>query len=273
MAASASSRLAALLLTTFLVVSAAGCKKSSNGTPEELISDDSALLAGDGTDSFSAEADAQIVTTSLISPSAAGGSLALIGDSAKAIYFPRSCLTVTSDSATKTVTYVFDSCAGPNGILKLTGTMIATYEVSPDKLVFNITGTNLIVNQSTVDWSARAEVTASGAARTMVWHGTLSGETARGKAFDRTNDSTLSWRLAERCLALSGVSEGHVRGRYLRTDVTDFKRCQGSCPEAGGRITISNEAKVKVEIRFDGTSRATYATPKGSVMFDLACKG
>ena len=261
------------MLTTFLVVSAAGCKKSSNGTPEELISDDSALRAGDGTDSFSAEADAQIVTTSLISPSAAGGSLALIGDSAKAIYFPRSCLTVTSDSATKTVTYVFDSCAGPNGILKLTGTMIPTYEVSPDKLVFNITGTNLIVNQSTVDWSARAEVTASGAARTMVWHGTLSGETARGKAFDRTNDSTLSWRLAERCLALSGVSEGHVRGRYLRTEVTDFKRCQGSCPEAGGRITISNEAKVKVEIRFDGTSRATYATPKGSVMFDLACKG
>jgi hypothetical protein len=83
----------------------------------------------------------------------------------------------------------------------------------------------------------------------------------------------VTWRFGERCFGVSGVSEGNVRDRYLRTEIADFRRCQGSCPEAGGRITISNDKKLKVELLFDGTSHATYTTPKGTTTFDLACQG
>ena len=287
MAVSPSVRLSAVVLTSFLVLAASACKKES-ATPSTPATDDPSLLAEDGTDSASAETDTEVITSSLVSATAAGGSLSLastdltggnlgtagVGDGAKAIYFPRGCLDVKSDEATKTVTYAFTGCVGPNGIFKLTGTIVATYEVAADKLVLNLVGHDLRVNRATVDWVARAEITANGAAREMRWHGSLAGTTPRGKEFTRTNDKVVSWRFGERCFAVAGVSEGNVRGRYLRTEITDFRRCQGSCPEAGGRITITNaEAKVKVEILFDGTSRATYTTPKVSTVFDLACKG
>jgi len=278
----------AVVLTSLLAVlaSGAGCKKDPPKPGDSP--DDLGLLAEDGTDSATAETDAEVVTSSLVSASAAGGSLSLastdltggnlgtagVGDGAKAIYFPRGCLAVTSDEATRTVSYAFSGCTGPNGIFRITGTIRATYELARGKLVLDLVGDNLLVNRSTVDWSAHAEITADGAGRTMVWKGTLSGTTARGKEFSRTNQKVVAWRFGGRCFAVSGVSEGNVRGRYLRTEIADFSRCQGSCPEAGGRITITNaEAKLKVEILFDGTSRATYTTPKGSTTFDLACKG
>lgn len=289
MAVSLSVRLSAVALAGLLALatSASGCKKETDPKATDAP-DDPALLAEDGTDSASAETDTEVITSSLVSATAAGGSLSLastdltggnlaaagVGDGARAIYFPRGCLAVTSDEATKTVTYAFTGCTGPNGIFKLTGTIVATYQMATDKLVLNLVGHHLLVNRSTVDWSARAEITANGPAREMRWHGALAGTTPRGKAFTRTNDKVVSWRFGERCFAVAGVSEGNVRGRYLRTEIADFRRCQGSCPEAGGRITITNaEAKVKVEILFDGTSRATFTTPKVSTSFDLACKG
>jgi hypothetical protein len=266
--------------------SSVACKKDDGTKTNDA--DDAALLAQDGTDSAVAETDTMLVTSSLVSATASSGSLTLastsdlgvsgigtadIGDGAKALYFPRNCLTVTPDAAAQTVTYTFDDCAGPNGIFKIRGTIVATYTTVPGKLTLQLVGNDLLVNRSTVDWTATAEITNTGAAREMRWKGALSGVTPRGKTFSRTNEKVVTWRFGERCFGVSGVSEGKVRDRYLRTEITDFRRCQGACPEAGGRITISNENKLKVEILFDGTSKATYTTPKGQSTFDLACQG
>lgn len=278
-------RIAVTVLAGLLVLASAACKK--NDSTKTDGTDEPQTLAEDGTDSAAAETDTEIVTSSLVS-TATGGSLALastgeldgedlatagVGDGAKAIYFPRNCLTVTSDEAAKTVSYDFADCSGPNGIFKIKGVITATYETSPGKLVLHIVGSDLRVNRAAVDWSATAEITAEGAARSMHWKGSLSGTTARGKTFSRTNEKTVTWRFGERCFGVSGVSEGKVRDRYLRTEITDFRRCQGACPEAGGRITISNESKLKVDIQFDGSNRATVTSPKGTTTFALACTG
>jgi hypothetical protein len=283
---------AALLGVLALVASASAslttaCKKD-DGKANDITLDEAQALAEDGTDSAVAETDAELVTSSLVSATATSGSLTLastgelglggvgtagVGDGAKALYFPRGCLNVTADAAAQTVTYAFADCAGPNGIFKLRGTIVATYATAPGKLTLNIVGNDLLVNRATVDWSATAEITNSGADRAMHWKGSLSGTTAHGKALSRTNEKTVTWRFGERCFAVSGVSEGNVRDRYLRTEVTDFRRCQGACPEAGGRITITNDKKLNVEILFDGTNRATYTSTKGTTTFALACQG
>lgn len=273
-------------LTGLLVIVGSACKK--DGSPPADTAEDPAALAEDGTDSAAAEIDAEIVTSSLVSPTPSSGSLTLastsdlaggglatagVGDGAKALYFPKGCLTVVSDDAARTVTYDFADCAGPNGIFRLRGRVVATYTTAPGMLTLDLVGNDLQVNRSTVDWTAHAAITAAGLARSMHWQGTLSGTTARGKTFSRTNTKDVAWRFGERCYAVSGISEGKVRDRFLRTEITDFRRCQGACPEAGGKITISNAAKLKVEITFDGTSQATYTTPKGALVIELACKG
>lgn len=282
---SAPSRIIALLLV--LACSTAVACKKDDAKPSETT-DESELLAEDGTDSAVAETDAELVTSSLVSATATSGSLTLasaadldvhgvgttdVGSGAARLYFPQGCLTVTPDDAAKTVTYAFANCAGPNGIFKIRGTIVATYTTAPGKLTLNLVGNDLLVNRATIDWTATAEITNSGADRSMHWKGSLSGTTPRGKTFSRTNEKVVSWRFGERCFAVSGISEGQVRDRYLRTEITGFRRCQGACPEAGGRITISNEKKLKVEILFDGTSKASYTSPKGETTFDLACQG
>lgn len=281
-------RVSLAALTGLLVIVASACKKDGGTTTPDPATEDPQALAEDGTDSAAAEIDAEVVTSSLVSATPSSGSLTLastsdlaggglatagIGDGAKALYFPKGCLTVTSDDAAKTVTYDFADCAGPNGIFRIRGRVVATYATAPGMLTLNLVGNDLQVNRSTVDWTAHAEISSAGLAREMHWQGTLSGTTARGKTFSRTNTKDVTWRFGERCYGVSGVSEGKVHDRFLRTEITDFRRCQGACPEAGGKITISNAAKLKVEITFDGTAQATYTTPKGSVTFDLACKG
>jgi hypothetical protein len=269
-----------------VALAAAGCA-GEDGAPAASAPDDPSSLAEDGTDSNTAETDAEIVTASLVSATATGGTLSLasteltggdlgtlaLGDAAKAVYFPRACLTVTSDDAARSVTYAFDNCVGPHGILRLTGEIVATYATATGSLVLHLEGKGLQINRTRLDWSATADFNAAGLARTMRWKGALTGTTARGRTFVRTNDKVVTWSLGERCFGLAGVSEGTTAHRYLRTEVTAFRRCQGGCPEAGGKITISNEAKVKVEITYDGTNVATYATPKGTKTVTLACQG
>lgn len=255
-------------------------------TEAPATDEDPTDIAQDGIETSSAESDAQLLTTSFVATSAsgslsiasasdlAGGSLATtaLGDGTRLLYFPRGCLTVKENGATHTLTYTFTGCTGPNGLGRITGEVEATYVTAPGKLTLDLVGTKLQVNRSEVEWSATSEITSNGAERTMHWRGTLTGATARGRAFSRTTDKTVTWRVGERCLALSGSSEGRIGARDVKTDITDYQRCQGTCPEGGGRIDITNaRTGNQVEIRYDGTNRATVVGPHGQSSLTLAC--
>lgn len=285
--ARSTARWGAAACVALTVLASAACK-TKDKDPDPAL-DDPAGLAEDGSDSNGAESDAELITSTLVAGTVTDGKLGLasvtdlttdglsardLGDGAKAVYFPRGCLTVTHDATAQTVTYGFAGCSGPHGLFRITGEVKATYRATPGRLVLNLVGTDLTVNRAQIDWSATAEITATGAAREMRWKGQLAGTTPRGRTFSRTNDKVVVWRFGERCFALSGTSSGTVRDREIRTEIFDFERCQLSCPEAGGRIVITDVKRSKtVEIAFDGSSRATYTGPNGnSSKFPLACQ-
>lgn len=270
-----------------LVAATAGCKNKD--TPQTENPDDTSLLAQDGADTNALEVDHELLSSSLVAASS-GGTLSLassgelggaelvpadVGDGAKSFFFPRGCLTTSHDLATSTVTYDFKDCTGPAGLLRVSGEIKATYKAQPSKLALELVGTGLRINRATADWHATAVITADGVSRTMSWNAQLSGTTARGRDFSRTTQKALLWKVGERCFAASGVSEGNVKGRSLRTEITGYARCQGSCPEAGGKIRITSVTSGKqLVIDFDGTSRATVTGPKGeTATVPLACAG
>ncbi len=287
MVAMRTSRLACLVVVGLAVVA---CKPKKNDPAP--LGDDETGLAEDGTDAHAAESDAEALTSTLVGGGGPGGTIGLasssdlsggnldgeaIGDGAKALYFPRGCLEVTSTETAPgegTATYTFSGCTGPNGLLNVQGAVKATYKAAPDRLTLDLVGDDLVVNKATVDWSAHAEIAAAGTSRTMTWRAQLSGTTARGRDFARTNEKTITWTIGEPCLGLEGTSQGTVRGRSLRTEITAFRRCRGSCPDAGGRIAITDvDANKRIEIRYDGTNRATLVGPNGKeTTFGLLCR-
>jgi hypothetical protein len=266
-----------------------GCKKKD---PDAARADDPTLLAQDGADTSAVETDTEVLTSSLVSASSSGaltlasasdlggGELAPadVGDAVTAFFFPRGCLTVTNDAASHTATYTFGNeahptCSGPNGLAQIAGVVTVTYDARPDALVLDLVGSDLRFRSATIDYSAHAQISATGADRTMRWRATLSGTTARGRDFSRKNEITVSWKIGERCFGLEGASEGTVKGRTLRTEIESYARCAGSCPEAGGKITITNVTTgTSVEIDFDGSAQASYSASNGARgSFPLLC--
>lgn len=264
------------VLALGVALTVGACKKDE--PPAVAIADDPTAIAEDGADVSVLETNGQLLTATLVATTSTGtlsvasaGDLlpadlatADVGDATRALYFPRSCLDVAHDAGTRTVTYTFSGCVGPNGLARVRGEVKATYTAEVGTLVLDLVATDLQLNGATVDWSAKAEVSAEGVRRTMRWRAQLAGTTARGRELARTTDKTLTWTVGERCLGVSGSSEGTVGKRNLRTVVTEYRRCQGGCPEAGGKIETTNLDNGKVvEILFDGSDQATYVSASG----------
>lgn len=257
----------AALLATIAVVA---CKKDDDQDPPQ--SEVQAALAEDGADTNDAEKDAESLVASLVPDPGAMGD---VGDPAARLFLPRQCATVTQDRDAKTVTVRFDGCTGPRGLFNVRGEVKATYGApSPNELTLDVSATNLAINGATVDWTARAAVTTAGLARTMTWRAQLSGQTRKGRPFTRTNDKRISWTVGQPCIAFEGASEGDVSSRTLRTEVTALSVCRAACPDAGGKIAVTDlDNGTRIEIRFDGTQEATFVAPDGrEVRFRLICR-
>lgn len=280
-------RLRKLVAVTALLgaVTGAACKPKS----PPATTDDDTTLAQDGVDTAAAETDAQLLTSTLVSATGAGG-LALasasdlsggelapsdVGDGAKAFFFPRGCLTTAHDAAARTVTYTFGGCIGPNGLARIAGVVTARYAVAPGSLTLDLTATDLRINRATVDWSARAVVSATGAQRSMTWKGQLSGKTARGRDLARSAETSVRWQVGEPCIAVDGTAQGDVGGRGVRTEVKAYARCRGECPEAGGSIKVTSLANDRsLELSFDGTNKATLRASTGrTATVTMLCGG
>jgi hypothetical protein len=251
--------------------------------------DDARELAQDGSDSSAVENDTETMTTSFVAPTgaqlslaSAGGllgstmNLADVGDVVVGSYVPAGCATVVNDTASRTVTYTFDRCSGPYGLLNVSGTVKVAYaNPEPARLILDFTGTNLQVNKAAVDWSAHAEITAFPAAarREMTWSAHLSGTTARGRALVRRVTRSIVWIVGGECVTVNGSSDGQVGSRGIRTDLIHYSRCKGQCPAQGSEIRITNlENGRSIDIQYDGGRLARYTAPSGvQTEITLAC--
>jgi hypothetical protein len=258
-----------------------GChhKVSPDSSSPTTVGDDDTSFAEDAADANATESDSELTASSLVS-SAATGSIGLasteltaddlstetLGDGAKAIYLPRGCLRV--NETLTTVTYVFASCGvGPNGLGNLDGTLTVKYRATELELHLDISATGFRVNRATVDIAASADVTTSAPGATdrkLVWAGEISGVTGGGREFTLTTSETVAWTLGEACFSLDGESEGQIRKRDIKIEISGFRRCRQSCPDPGGKIVVTNVAKDRqVTLAYDGTNKATFTGPGG----------
>jgi hypothetical protein len=278
-----------MALALVVATSLLGCTSTDDrkDSPGETPSDEATSFVEDGSDITAVESDAQLITSSLVAASPGSIGLATtdlsgddlgtrdLGDGTRAIYFPRGCLEIVHVAAAQTATYTFERCSGPNGLRAVTGVVTAKYQVAEGQLHLELTATDLVVNGAHVDWAATADITqnSAGTQRTMAWKAQLSGTTARGRTFGRTNQHQTSWTLGEACFALDGSSDGQVNRREIHTEIQNFRRCRRACPDAGGKIVIADVTKnVRYELHYDGSNQATFVGPAGQeITIPLLC--
>jgi hypothetical protein len=251
--------------------------------------DSSSDLASAGADGEDTEADTESLAQSFVGTSGSSGSSlglqsadelnpklggqglevqGIVSNPAGGFYQPPGCLVENSDSATKTNTYTFSDCTGPFGLLHLTGVVTAVWSVaSGDTLDVTLSASNFQVNKATLSsWNANATITANGSSRDMVWSASLSGTTGSGRAFSRTNNKNISWTVGEPCLAISGTSQGTITGLDLRTVITSYSRCEGSCPAAGSEIQVTDVSNGdSVAVKYLGGAEAQFTGVNGTV--------
>jgi hypothetical protein len=272
-----------VVLALTAIVSGCALKHEPTGAAVEAVNG-----ASDANDT---ESNVESMTTSFVGGSGSSGTVALslngnaelsgsggivaqtLGDAAKAFYEPAGCLTVTDDAAQSQATYAFADCTGPYGLVHITGTVTVTYSSSAaNQLTLSYSATALDINNATIDWSASADVTANGAARTMVWTGMFSGTTGHGRPITRTNSKTYDWTVGVACLSVSGESDGTVTGNDLKVDIINWSRCADACPAAGSEIKITDVTKnIVYDLKY-GDGDATYTDSNGDdITFTPLC--
>ena len=271
--------LSALALTT-LAPLAAGCALKDKA---QLASDSSGAEDVNGTESdvetlgtsFIGSDGQSVATQSLLG----GGNLKVASGGATVgipgfTFLPAGCLTETEDTAKSTVTYAFDGCTGPLGLVELTGTITVGWQVAGSQLTLDFSASGFQINRATVDnWQATAVITSNGDQRSMDWNAQLSGTTGSGRPFNRTNQKSVQWTVGVACLSASGQSSGDILGANLQTTVVSWQRCADSCPQAGSEISVKNVDKGDtIDIKYDGGPTAEL-TLDGSkqVEIRLAC--
>jgi len=249
-------------------------KGSGGGNTTEPTSDtESQTLADDGTDSVASEGDAESLTGTLLSSS--GGTVGLageqgsglmldnvVGNGARLFFLPVGCLTVENPT-TSSVRYTFSGCTGPRGLRTLTGVVDVQYASASGVLTLDITSKGLQVNKATLDWNAKATITATGANRTMNWTGHFTGTTGGGRTITRDNTKTVTWAVGDSCFNVNGTSEGTVGARDVKTELINFTRCKASCPEAGSEIKVTHVSVNKTVDLVYGTGEATFTDAAG----------
>jgi len=192
------------------------------------------------------------------------------GGRARARLADPNCVAVAQSGAT--VVYTFTNCTGPRGLVSVTGVLTATFSGSPGNIAFSVSGTGIKVNEATIDIQSSGTLVRNGNVRTLTVTTKGTGVGRRGFDLDRDGQYVATHDDATGCSKLNGQWSLDIGVRDRSTSITNFNRCDGKCPGAGGKITHKGFGGRQVVISFDGSNRATWEGSNGrSGTVNLSC--
>lgn len=229
---------------------------------DTLAADDDAD-AQNGTDTLEATAQTQALLsmTNDASAGAVGAEMAatVATQNSAGFFQPTGC--VTAQRAGATVTYTFNGCTGPYGLVNVNGTLRATFsDVTPTSRTVALAG-ELRANRFTLRPNATAQVTYMGNTRLATV--TLMGGGTSPRAVAFTNSGTYMSNWDGMCLGLSGRVGSSADGNSVTVDIANYRRCRGGCPDAGGRVTVSSSRGAALSVLYSGGPAATLTGTRG----------
>lgn len=192
------------------------------------------------------------------------------------LYSPERCVTtrLTAPDGVQSLILSFADCAGPWGLVHLTGDVtVGPPPGNPIPGALEVGSTDLRLGQATVTFKAEASIRSSGpAGRVLSWAPAISGKTARGRAFQSEGSWSVSWTVGGTCLeANTSGDQAVVAGSALVIEqAQNLTRCSASCPTAG-RLVLTGTSSLRETLSFKGGDVAAFVTSSGTNDIQLAC--
>lgn len=228
----------------------------------DLAFDDD-LDVGVGADSVEGTAQTQALLS--VSSDAAMGAIGaemaatVAAQNSGTFFQPMGCLATQRNGAT--VVYTFTNCTGPYGLVNLNGTVNATFSnVTPTARTVTVTG-EVRANRFTLRPNASAQITYMGTTRLATVTLMGGGTSPRGNTWTNAGTYMTSWNGT--CLGLSGRVTSTANGASVTVDVSNYNRCRGGCPDAGGRVTVTSSRGASVSVSYSGGATATLTGTRG----------
>lgn len=254
----------------------AGCDEVLDRVGGDASGD--AMLAVESAALTETEAASVVAVVDGIDLSGTEGEIAQrVADAASSTYSPSDC--VTAIAAGGTVTYDFDDCSGPRGLVGLNGNAVATFAVpADDSIAVTFLSNDFVANGTEVTLNAQGEYSQRGGEQELILETAGGGVTDAGDVVTRVGSYNVTWD--DTCLTIVGGWTTQEGATNYNTSVTGYTTCAGGCPEDGGRIVFTELDSDEVElsgsattVSFDGDGDASYLGTAGAPgALDLACE-
>ena len=248
----------------FTLIPLAACGSMESTAGDEATQAEAAALT---TETSNVEGSLQTVATaSLTMAEMTSGDMAAAAAAkgAGAHLKPMGCYTAVASG--NKVTYSFNSCTGPYGLVRANGLVVATFTPVQGGLKVDVVANSFKVNDTTVNVAFSGTFTMSGNTKKATINSTSSATSAKGRSITRTGSYTVTWD--GMCITLDGAFATTLGSANYATTFTALKRCETGCPSGaisfvgpGGAMTLT----------YDGTARAKWTVGIKSGTVALLC--
>ena len=259
-----------------LILGAALCCMGARGQgcggieqDEELTSELTQLAEDAGQSNGAADTANALVSIAALTLSSAdkvssAASATTAAEGVGTFFKPAGCVTATK--SVTTVTYEFQGCTGPWGLVGVNGKLVAIFSPIAGGVQAKINSDGLKLGNTPVEQSATLKVTFKGSVRTVTWNGGYKGVTNVGKkSIQHTASYTNEFDTSSGCVSSDGNGDTTVEDRGLAVTVSGYKRCGDLwvCPDAGKITATGKKTGLSLTLEYLGAGRARITVPSG----------
>lgn len=265
-----------LLGAAMLGVSACAGKNDSSAGSDQLSTDQNALVsdgtagaqAGDTSASMATIPVLGLTTSAQIADPGVAATAAAAPEWRASYFKPAGC--VSADRVGNVVTYTFNACTGPFGLVAINGKIIATYSAGAGGgLDVSTTSQGLTVAGEAATQTGSGHLAWAGTSRTFNWKGEWKGTTPKGYPIDHHGEHNVSWDTATECVERDGSGSTTVSApggdRTHSHTLSGYKRCAGYCPQSG-TLVLTGAKGLSMTLKFLGAASLEVTGPKGGVI-------
>jgi hypothetical protein len=183
-------------------------------------------------------------------------------DRMKTRFTPAACLNTVVNGSTVEAT--FNKCAGPHGLVSVTGKVTYVFSSAAGAMLVKVTGTGVSVNRYTLNLDTSVSRTITGNIATLTFTTKGRGNGPHGRELTRDGIYTLTYDVSTECRTIEGNWKTVVEGKTWNTTLTGHKRCGTDCPMNGARLVHEGGISGRtITIYFDGSGNAKWDSSAG----------